>query len=222
MEIIQLFIAGMAWLVFFWAGSIFLEATGMERAKARFQALSAVTGTGFTTRDTESVLNYPKRRNIVSWLIFLGATGAIGSIIVAVIFVSRGVPVLSSLHIIAMVIVVVTIALLIRLGVVNKLTGIIVGFIRRRNLASYLMAKEMVYQAGCYAVVRLGVSAENMEDISNLKNTGLRERGVTILAIERKDTVITLPGDGKKLLAGDYLPCYGKAAELTLIRPPQE
>ena len=38
-------------LVFFtvWLGSAALEASGMDRKKARFQALSALTGTGFTT-----------------------------------------------------------------------------------------------------------------------------------------------------------------------------
>jgi hypothetical protein len=35
------------WLLVFWVGSVALEMTGMERTKARFQALSAMSGTGF-------------------------------------------------------------------------------------------------------------------------------------------------------------------------------
>jgi len=39
--------------------------TGMEKKKARFQALSAFAGTGFTTKEAESVVNYPARRKII-------------------------------------------------------------------------------------------------------------------------------------------------------------
>ena len=65
------------WLLVYWWGSIALEATGMERRKARFQALSAMTGTGFTTGEAESVVNHPKRRRIVTWLILMGTTGVL-------------------------------------------------------------------------------------------------------------------------------------------------
>ena len=40
------------WLIVLWFGSIALEITGLERTKARFQALS-----GFTTGEAEAVVN---------------------------------------------------------------------------------------------------------------------------------------------------------------------
>ena len=58
-------------------GAIALELTGMERAKARFQALSAFTGTGFTTREAEAVINHPRRRKIVTYLMILGNAGIV-------------------------------------------------------------------------------------------------------------------------------------------------
>jgi Trk-type K+ transport system membrane component len=67
-------IFAVVWLLIYWLGSIALEATGLERSKARFQTLSALTGTGFTTRQAESVVNHPKRRRIVAWLILIGTT----------------------------------------------------------------------------------------------------------------------------------------------------
>ncbi|MDI6886556.1 MAG: hypothetical protein QMD22_09525, partial [archaeon] len=41
------------------AAAIALMMTGMDEKRARFQALSAFTGTGFTTREAESVVNHP-------------------------------------------------------------------------------------------------------------------------------------------------------------------
>lgn len=46
------------------AAAIALMMTGMDEKRARFQALSAFSGTGFTTREAEFVINHPKRRRI--------------------------------------------------------------------------------------------------------------------------------------------------------------
>lgn len=86
---VMLFGAGV-WLLVFWLGSTALEATGMERTKARFQALSAITGTGFTTREAESIVDHPKRRRIATWLILLGNMGIAAFIVGLILFVKTG------------------------------------------------------------------------------------------------------------------------------------
>jgi hypothetical protein len=213
MEIVLFFVAALVWLTFFWLGSILFEVTGMERRRARFQTLSAITGTGFTTTEAESVVNHPKRRNIAYWLIFLGTTAILGSLVGLVFFVIHGSEI-SLADIIIMVITIVTIILLIKLGAVNRLTDGIVRFIRKRKPTSYLPAEEIVHQVGSYGVARLAISEKIVETTPNPGNIGLRERGVAILAIERMDAVIPFPRDDEKLLAGDYLLCYGKVADL--------
>lgn len=55
--------------------AIALRSTGITETTARFQALSAFTGAGFTTSETEAVVNYPVRRQIISLLIILGNMG---------------------------------------------------------------------------------------------------------------------------------------------------
>jgi uncharacterized protein with PhoU and TrkA domain len=105
--------------------------------------------------------------------------------------------------------------LLINFGVVNRLTDIIVRFIRKRKPASHLRAEEIVHQVGAYGVARLAVGKEIIATAPNLGNTGLVERGVNVLAIERMDTATPFPGDDERLLAGDYLLCYGKVTDLT-------
>ena len=57
--------------------SVALRLTGLPEASARFQALSAFTGTGFTTSEAESVVNYPVRRRIVSLLMIVGNMGLV-------------------------------------------------------------------------------------------------------------------------------------------------
>ncbi|OEU55154.1 MAG: hypothetical protein BA871_01975 [Desulfuromonadales bacterium C00003096] len=65
------------------AAAIALMMTGMSEKRARFQALSAFTGTGFTTKEAELVVNNPLRRRIISWVMILGNVGIVTVIITA-------------------------------------------------------------------------------------------------------------------------------------------
>ena len=58
-------------------GAIALTMTGISDDVARFQALSAFSGAGFTTGESENVVNGPARRRVVSWLIRLGSAGIV-------------------------------------------------------------------------------------------------------------------------------------------------
>lgn len=65
------------------AAGIALMMTGLEKNKARFQALSAFSGTGFTTKEAELVINHPVRRKIVTWLMIMGNAGIVTVIVTA-------------------------------------------------------------------------------------------------------------------------------------------
>lgn len=55
--------------------TIALTVTGMARPAARFQARSALTGVGFTTGESESVVSHPARRRIIMALMLIGNVG---------------------------------------------------------------------------------------------------------------------------------------------------
>ncbi len=66
-------------------GATALEMTGLSRDAARFQALSAFLGVGFTTGESELVVNHPVRRRIIRDLIIIGNIGimsALGTVVV--------------------------------------------------------------------------------------------------------------------------------------------
>jgi len=65
---------------------------------------------------------------------------------------------------------------------------------------------------GDYGVVRIAVREEAGSAGLALGDTGLVERGATVLAIERGDAVLASPGAEEIVRAGDYLLCYGKVA----------
>ncbi|MCH7752169.1 MAG: hypothetical protein IH898_08455 [Planctomycetes bacterium] len=53
-------------------GTMALMLTGLSRESARFQAHSAFTGVGFTTQESESIVEHPVRRHLTMGLMMLG------------------------------------------------------------------------------------------------------------------------------------------------------
>jgi hypothetical protein len=59
--------------------TMILVASGVSRTTARFQARSAFTGAGFTTSESEQVVDHPIRRKVIMQLMLLGHIGLVAS-----------------------------------------------------------------------------------------------------------------------------------------------
>lgn len=57
--------------------AVAMRLTGLPEPVARFQCLSALTGTGFTTHESEMIVNYPVRRRILMALMIIGNLGLV-------------------------------------------------------------------------------------------------------------------------------------------------
>lgn len=70
-----------------------LRRTGLSREVAGFQAQSAFSGVGFTTSESEYVVNHPVRRRIIRLLMLLGSAGvasAVASLVLTFVGQSGG------------------------------------------------------------------------------------------------------------------------------------
>jgi hypothetical protein len=209
------------WLFILWFGSIALEATGMERRRARFQAMSALTGTGFTTREAEDVVSHPRRRLIAGWLMFLGSVGIIlFLLILLVIFIAGVKPAKPTSPVLIILSALPPIALMVLywIGVLDKLATKIVNRMKRSAyFTAELSIREIVHQAGDYSIARLTIGRKAPEVGSKISDTSLAKQGTTILAIERGDKTLPFPEAKEIVLAGDHLLCYGETAQISKI-----
>ncbi len=78
--LITLLVVGVLSWLFVRIGATALEMTGLSRDAARFQALSAFFGAGFTTEESELVVNHPVRRRVVRDLIVIGQLGVLSAV----------------------------------------------------------------------------------------------------------------------------------------------
>ncbi len=77
---------------------------------------------------------------------------------------------------------------------------------------------EVVHQADSYGVVLLAVSKEAAAAGMTVGDTGISAVGATILAVERKESVLSFPAADLKLGVNDRLLCYGELAKMRDLR----
>jgi hypothetical protein len=197
------------------AAAIALMLTGLDRHKAIFQALSAFTGTGFTTREAERVINHPVRRSIISWLMILGNAGLVAVIITATssLMTTKG----HNLPITAVIIV-------LGLAVIYKLATSS-GFIRswERLVEEKLVkhpafeeegAEDLLHFMEGYGLVRMIVTSGSPLMGRTIADLRAAAGKITVLGIERGKSWVPNPAGAESFAEGDRIVVYGQLETL--------
>jgi len=190
--------------------AVALMMTGMEKKKARFQALSAFSGTGFTTKEAEFVVNHPQRRKIVTWLIIFGNAGIVTVIVAATssMATSRGYQLPINIVILA-----VGIFLIYKIATYKKFTRYWEKFIENKLIKSPVFeeatTEDLLHFLEGYGLVKKIVGEKSGLISKTLAKSHLREKGAVVLGIEREKSWIPVPKANEVIKRGDRLVVYG-------------
>jgi hypothetical protein len=192
-------------------GGLALELTGMPREMARFQALSAFTGTGFTTRAAEDVVRHPQRRGIIVVLIVIGWAGS-ASVITGLLQVFRSDT--FTWHVLwRLGVAMLCLAALYRILVLPRLSTFIDRFIKtqlqRHTGLEPMEVEEILRQTEGWGIARIEVLENCQLAGQQLEMSRPRDMGILIVAIERGDELIPSPGGRDVIYVGDRLLAYG-------------
>jgi len=130
-------------------GGLALQLTGIEPDVARFQALSAFSGTGFTTTEAERVVRHRTRRRVVTILIILGNAGLVT--IIAALVASFTQVSGYDWFFIRLAIILISIFVLYKLIIVSRFGNRIIQWVRKPLIKRILReapAIEEIYNAG--------------------------------------------------------------------------
>lgn len=201
--------------------TVILVHTGLSREMARFQARSAFTGAGFTTNESEKIVNHPLRRRVVSTLILLGNAGvvtAIASLLLTFLGGGGLMPQWAELMLLALGIAgvwfVATSKLLDR-----WLSSFISRVLAKHSPLNVVDVDSLLHLAEGYRISELTVpDHDDWLAERTVGETRLRDEGVNILAITREDgTFIGSPTTHTRIEVGDSVVCYGRAEVLVEI-----
>jgi len=197
-------------LVIVKVGAIALRMTGLDRRRATFQAVSAFTGTGFTTREAESVVEDDRRRRIVVVLMVLGNAGFVGVLATLIAGAVAAKPESISLDYgvlvggIAIVLLVAS-----RRGLMRRLNNWIERRLARTSMFEQRPMEEILNLGQGYGVADVRITEESLIGGKTLAEAGLTKRDILVLAIARGRRTLPSPKAAEEILPGDRLICYG-------------
>ena len=206
-------------LLVVWAGGIALTMTGMEEKKARFQALSAFTRTGFTTREAELITSNPRRRTIVTWLMILGNAGIITVIVTATSSLASSTS--GSAIGIGIGVLIASVVLIYFVAKYTPLVKIWGRFVEKRLVNSDFfeegVSEDLLHLGEGYGLVKIFVMGGSPLIGLTLFEANTPENDFWVVGIERGKHWISLPRSREKIEEQDRLIVYGNTNQLKLI-----
>lgn len=189
-------------------GAIALEITGLPEEKAYFQALSAFVGVGFTTRETELVMNHPERRRIIKMMIRLGGAGVITSIASLAGALVSGPTIFktfaSNVHVgplplnaaqLTLIVLILTVYLLyhfLRKPALNRLvTEVISVWLLKNKVVKQTSIEELMPAGSDYGVFRVTINAAGALRGKMLSEISGSIQDAKLLLVEREGVAIT-------------------------------
>ncbi|MBE9076172.1 TrkA C-terminal domain-containing protein [Romeria aff. gracilis LEGE 07310] len=194
--------------------------TGLSRQAAEFQARSAFTGAGFTTRESEQVTNHPARRQIVMLLMLFGNAGVISVISSLVLtFVSSADTRQAGWRFLILGVGLGLMWIISSNRLFNRYLTIFLRWGLRRwtklDVRDYAKLLRLMKD---YAVTELRVKSQDWLAGKRLDELQLRDEGIVILGIQRPDqTYIGAPHGETQIRAQDLLIVYGREDALSQL-----
>ncbi|MFC1735291.1 TrkA C-terminal domain-containing protein [Candidatus Hydrogenedentota bacterium] len=194
-------------------GGVALELTGLSRESARFQALSAFSGAGFTTTESESVIQHPVRRRIIAVLLRLGNAGII-TVIASIVLSFAGIddPGEKATRLALLMAAVLSFWLMARSSWIDRRMSEVISWalgrwtdLQIQDFANILrLSKD-------YSVIEFFVDGDNCLRERSLSEVRLSQAGINVLGIYRDSgEYIGCPTGTTRIQEKDKLVLYGQ------------
>jgi hypothetical protein len=197
--------------------SIVLKLTGLELSKARFQVISILTHTGFTTRESELIAQHPTRRKIASALMIVSYVAQITLITLLFNVLTQ-----ATRNILSTAIALSAMALFVILVTQSKFLAdrfdrmtekLLKKRMKKANTGERI--EQILNLSPEFSVYELIVDIDSPICTKTLRELKLKEQFIQILKIDRGDEMIDFPNADTRLMAGDRMIVYGKIDALT-------
>lgn len=192
-------------------GAVALELTGLPWSQAKFQALSAFSNSGFTTRESERILNNPARRRIASFLIVLGNAGFITMIGAFVSSLNEQELTRSLANIFLIILGFAALLWISRRSVIHvKLRSVVKDWLLKNSDFDIALPEELLHLERGYTLTSITISEKFHALGHKLHNLQFKQNEMQIIAIERSSEFMPIPRGTQTLEAGDKIIVYGR------------
>lgn len=173
--------------------SILFRLTGVPIEKARFQVISLLCSTGYTTKESEIITQHPTRRRLASWLMIVSYVSTATFISFVVNIITSSILDISSFVIIIFFIV--FIFFFHKSSLLEKIENALEKAIeknerwkRLNNINLTLISKNKGY--GIYEIY---LPRDSFLIGRSILNSGLKEKEIQVLSIDKGDKLVNFP-----------------------------
>jgi hypothetical protein len=204
--------------------TVALRVTGMSHESARFQARSAFSGVGFTTTESEDVVNHPARRNIALALMLLSTAGIVTTV-ASLLLSFAGTPdaAETALRVAAIALgLLVLWALAASDWVERRLSRLIEQLLRRFTDLDVQDYVRLLHISDEYSITEIGIDEGDWLRGRRVHELPLQREGVVVLGIRHRDgKYIGAPPDDTTFEPGDTVVVYGRIVALDELQARQ-
>lgn len=194
-------------------GANALVLTGMSQAAARFQASSAFFGVGFTTLESEMVVDHPVRRRIVLHLIISGNIGLTSALATLIVTMMRNDPEGFHFAIVLFLLIggAVAFGLLMNAGWIKRPLDLIMKrLLKKMGVIEALDYEVLLNIKEGFSVSEIEVEGDHPFAHKALYESRPSDMGVVVLGIHRKSgEFIGAPDKNQRIEEGDVIMIYG-------------
>lgn len=195
--------------------TVMFKLTGLSEEKARFQVISLLTSSGFTTKESELITQHPSRRKLAQYVMVIGYVGYLTGISFLINIIRTSLSIKN-------ILILVVFFLLALLFLKNKrflgfLDSKIEKIILKKPFKSPHKMYKLINRAKGYGVFNI-VLDENSPLVNvALIDSNLKPHNVIILNIDKGNQFIGFPKRDYVLEKGDNILIYGKIEEVNRI-----
>lgn len=195
--------------------TVMFKLTGLPEEKARFQVISLLTSSGFTTKESELITQHPSRRKLAQYVMIIGYIGYLTGISFLINIIRTSLSVKNVLILLCFFMV--ALFLLKNKIFLRILDNLIEKIILKRPFKSPHKMYKLINRAKGYGVFNITLGEDSALIGVSLMNSNLKPHKIIVLNIDKGNLFIGFPKRDYILENGDNLLLYGKVEEVNKV-----
>lgn len=197
--------------------TVLFTLTGLKYEKARFQIISLLTGSGYTTKESELITRHIVRRKIAGWVMILGYVGSFTFMSFLVNIISQE---LLSKHIIILILGIICIIWLLKnrwfIKLIDNLLEKII--VRALHLNLDISPSKLLAKNNGFGLYNLVLDEDSFLIGKSLKDSQLKELyQIQVLNINKGDKIINFPDSDYIFEEHDNITIYGNIKSINKL-----
>lgn len=192
--------------------AIVFRITGLDAQKSRFQVISILTHTGFTTRESELIAQHPLRRKLASGLMLVSYLAQVSLISLLLNMISQNITQLLYVAIGLAAIVAVFLFITKNKYISRKIDKFVEKIILKRIMkqTKRRSVDQVLKISPEFAVYEILVDSSSFLVNKTLQDAKLSEMFIHVLKVDRGSSTVDFPSADFLIQDGDILIVYGK------------